>query len=381
MERWQTGGMAIIEPVALATGFLCLFQNKIKYEKTMKRIIIMLVFVLNVMNLMAQTKIIDSTTKLPVAYAVVYDGKGTVVGQSDELGVVNLKKGTKYSISHLGYKSYETDFFCGEKTILMSPTSYDLKDVSVEAKRKKYYHVRFYYRIVEDVNSIMKYYKEGFVDYSVNTKNRKTKLIGNTGRTYVLDSLLKLDVMRSFMVSDEHLGIPYLDSKSLYERIVSNKRNTIDESGNVLCGTDIFGTYVKHENSNEAVLSFDGLYPKQRKVLNLFGYTQVFDKFQNTEVFRDDNLGNHSPFDIKAFSAYRHFTLKHKKEDITKDINVKDEVFIVCSEYSDEKNKNSFSSITDEVLDEYRTKYPLEKVLLDHIHKMRRRTNFRKYMG
>ena len=346
----------------------------------MKRYFIMLVFVLNVMNMMAQTKIVDSATNLPVAYAIVYDSNGTVVEHSDESGMVNLNKGRKYSISHLGYKSYETNVFGGEKTIFMLPISYDLKDVSVEAKRKKYYHVRYYYRIIEDVNSIMKYYKEGFVDFSVNTKNRKVKLIGNRSRTYVLDSLLKLDVQRSFMVGDMHLGIPYLDSKSLYERIVSNKRNTIDDSGNVLCGTDIFGTYVKHEDSNEAVLSFDGLYPKQRKVLNLFGYTQVLDKFQNTEVFRDNNLGNHSIFDIRAFSAYRHFTLKHKKEAVTKDINVKDEVFMVCSEYSNEKNKNSFSAITSEILDEYRIKYPLEKVLLDHIHKMRQRTNFRKWM-
>ena len=160
-----------------------------------------------------------------------------------------------------------------------------------------------------------------------------------------------------------HVGTPYFHSK--------HKRTTIDDStGNVLLANHVIGSYIKHEDTHEAVYTIDELYPKTCISANLFGYHQVLDKFNSTTVFHDTGLGKHSIYDIKAFNEYRHLTLKHKKEAVTKDIDVNDEVYVIASEFSDDKQVNSFSKVTKAMIEGYRKKYPLEPIVLERLPKL-----------
>ena len=279
------------------------------------------------LRLSAQMGQKDYSAKLPVTNAVVYDSCGTVGSHSDDRGVVRLK------------------------------------NVNVQSRRKKYYHFRVYYRTVEDVNSTLKYYNEGIADFLVTTKNGKAKRVRCYSTLLASDSLLDLDKRRSFEVSDMHVGAPYIHSK--------HKRTSIDDStGNVLLGNQVIGSYVKHENTQEVVYSIDELYPKTRKVGNLFGYHQVLDKFKSTTVFHDTGLGKHSIYDMKAFFENRHLTLKHKKEMTPKDIDVKDELYVIASEFSDDNKVNSFPKVTKAMIEGYRNKYPLEPVVLERLPKL-----------
>ena len=102
----------------------------------------------------------------------------------------------------------------------------------------------------------------------------------------------------------------------------------------------------------------------------LFGYNQILDEHKYTEVYHDNNLDEHTVYDIKALSRYRHLTLKHKSEAVAKDINVRCEAFVICSEYSDNKDTTSFLKVTKEYIDSCRTNYALETVILDQLPKM-----------
>lgn len=301
-------------------------KHDIKTIKIMNKSLFVLLLVFCSLRLSAQTELKDSGTMLPVTNAMVYDSCGTVIGHSDDRGVIRLK------------------------------------NVNVESKRKKYYHFRVYYRTVEDVNSTLKYYNEGIADFLVTTKNGKAKRVRSYSSLFASDSLLALDIRRSFEVSDMHVGTPYFHSKP--------RRTTIDSTGNVMLANHVIGSFVKREDAHEVIYSVDELYPKASIVLNLFGYHQVLDKFNSTTVFHDTGLGKHSIYDIKAFNEYRHLTLKHKKEAVTKDIDVNDYVYVIASEFSDDKKGNSFPKVTKAMIDEYRNKYPLEPVVLEQLPKL-----------
>ena len=321
----------------------------------------------------AQTKIVDDATKLPVVNAIVYDSCGVVVDSSDKDGVVKLKNGNKYSISHLGYEPCYVDRYDGKSSIRLVPASYGLKNVTVGAKKKKYYYVRLYYRSIEDVNSCLKYYSEGIADFIVDCKNSKVKRVACYGRNLVMDSLVKLDIKKSFSLRDDYTGLPYLESKTCYEDILLSRKKSIDSDGNVMYEDHKIGTYIKQINSKEAIVSIDELFPKSQLNVNLFGFNQVLSKNQYVEVYHDNNLDEHTVYDIKALSRYRHLTLKHKSEAVAKDINVRGEAFVICSEYSDNKDTTSFPKVTKEYIDSCRTNYPLETVILDQLPKMQRK--------
>jgi len=45
-------------------------------------------------------------------------------------------------------------------------------------------------------------------------------------------------------------------------------------------------------------------------------------------------------------------------------------VFVIASEFSDEKQVNSFSKVTKAMIEGYRKKYPLEPIVLERLPKL-----------
>ena len=302
-------------------------------------ILALILFLTRLAGFAQQVMLVDSITKNPVGYATVYDANGTVIGHSDMGGYINLQKGFEYHISHISYES-KSLVYKEDSIIFLSPSSYELSEVNVTAKKKKYYHCKVYFRSIEHVDSCLKYYMDGIREFYIDTKSRKVHL-GNILTNYFMSKRQDIaQKKRSMMIGDRYMALPFLDKNTLYEETMRDKKRKI-ESGIVYADSIPIGNCEVFSDKNEMVLSIDALYPKNSLVTNLFGYTQVLSKHNKTEIYRYDDFNAPSVFNLKSSNSYRHLTLTHKKENLVRDIDVEDEFYVVEYEYTDTKELSS----------------------------------------
>ena len=286
-----------------------------------------------------QVMLADSITKNPVSYATVYDANGIVIGRSDMGGYINLQKGYEYHISHISYEP-KSFVYNDDSIIFLSPSFYTISEVSVTAKKKKYYHCKVYFRSIEHVDSCLKYYMDGIREFFIDTKSRKVHC-GNVVTNYFMSKRKDIaQKKRSMMIRDSYIALPFLDKTTLYEETMRNKKRNI-MSGIVYADSIPIGSQEVFSDKNEMFLSIDALWPKNALVTNLFGYTQVLSKQNKTELYRYDDSNAPSVFDLKSSNSYRHLTLTHKKENIVRDIDVEDVFYVVEYEYTDTKELSS----------------------------------------
>ena len=302
-------------------------------------ILALILFLTRLAGFAQQVMLADSITKNPICYATVYDANGTVIGRSDMGGYINLQKGFEYHISHISYEPRSL-VYNDDGIIFLSPSSYDLSEVNVTAKKKKYYHCKVYFRSIEHVDSCLKYYMDGIREFFIDTKSKKVHC-GNIETKYFMSKRKDIaQKKRSMMIEDRYMALPFLDKNTLYEETMRDKRRKI-ESGIVYADSIPIGNCEVFSDKNEMVLSIDALYPKNSLVTNLFGYTQVLSKHNKTEIYRYDDFNAPSVFNLKSSNSYRHLTLTHKKENLVRGIDVEDEFYVVEYEYTDTKELSS----------------------------------------
>lgn len=338
-------------------------------------ILVQLLFLCRLVGFAQKVMLTDSISQNPVGYATVYDTNGTVIGRSDIGGHICLQKGCEYHISHI---SYEPKGFVhnGDSIILLSPSSFNLSEVSVTAKRKKYYHCKVYFRSIEHVDSCLKYYMDGIREFFIDTKSKKVYL-GNTIRNYFMSNRQDIaQKKRSMMIGDKYIALPYLDKNTLYEEIVHDKKRNIQIpdvpsstrslSGIIYADSVSIGSQEVFLDKEEMLLSVDALYPKNALVTNLFGYTQVLSKHNKTELYRYNDFDAPTIFSLKSSNSYRHLTLTHKKEDIVRDIDVEDIFYVVEYEYTDTKESSS-SEMLQEDYRKYSGMFPLTERIREQL--------------
>ena len=323
-------------------------------------ILALILFLTNLVGFAQQVMLADSITKNPVSYATVYDANGTVIGRSDIEGYVVLQKGCEYHISHIGYEPRRL-VFDEDCIILLSPSSHQLSEVTVTAKRKKYYHCKVYFRSIEHVDSCLKYFMDGIREFYIDTKSKKAHC-GNVVTNYFMSN--RQDIAqkeRSMMMSDRYMALPFLDKNTLYEETMRDKKRNI-QSGVVYADTVSIGSCEIFPDKDEMLLSVDALWPKSTLVMNLFGYTQVLSKHNKTELYRYDDFNAPCVFNLKSSNSYRHLTLTHKKENLVRDIDVEDVFYVVEYEYTDTKESSS-PELLQEDYEKYSVLFPLtEKI-------------------
>jgi len=319
-------------------------------------ILALILFLTRLAGFAQQVMLADSITKNPICYATVYDANGTVIGRSDMGGYINLQKGFEYHISHISYESRSL-VYNDDSIIFLSPSSYELSEVNVTAKKKKYYHCKVYFRSIEHVDSCLKYYMDGIREFFIDTKSKKVHC-GNIVTKYFMSKRKDIaQKKRSMMIGDRYMALPFLDKNTFYEETMRDKKRNI-ESGIVYADSISIGSCEIFSDKNEMVLSIDALYPKNTLVTNLFGYTQVLSKYNKTESYRYDDFDAPTVFNLKSSNSYRHLTLTHKKENLVRDIDVEDEFYVVEYEYTDTKEFSS-SKVLQEDYKKYSGMFPV----------------------
>ncbi len=323
-----------------------------------------ILFVTGLAGFAQQVMLADSITRNPVSYATVYDVNGTVIGRSDMGGYIHLQKGLEYLISHISYepKSFVYD---SDSIIFLSSSSYKLSEVAVTAKKKKYYHCKVYFRSIEHVDSCLKYYMDGIREFYIDTKSRKVHC-GNIVTNYFMSKRKDIaQKKRSMMIGDRYMALPFLDKTTLFEKTMRDKKKNI-KAGVVYGDSIAIGRCEVLSDKNEMRLSIDVLWPKNAIVTNLFGYTQVLSKHNETELYRYNDLDAPSVFNLKSSNRYRHLTLTHKKESLIRDIDVEDVFYVVEFEYTDTKESSS-SDLFKEDYKKYSVMFPIDERIRERL--------------
>ena len=329
-----------------------------------KTIITILLAFISIEMLAQQVMLADSITKNPVCYATVYDANGTVIGRSDMGGCINLQKGFEYHISHISYEP-KSFVYNDDSIIFLSPSFYTISEVSVTAKKKKYYHCKVFFRSIEHVDSCLKYYMDGIREFFIDTKSKKVHY-GNVETNYFMSKRKDIaQKKRSMMIGDRYMALPFLDKNTLYEEIMRDKKRNI-ESGIVYADSISIGSYEIRSDNSEMLLSVDALWPKSTLVMNLFGYTQVLSKHNKTELYRYDDFNAPCVFNLKSSNSYRHLTLTHKKENLVRDIDVEDVFYVVEYEYTDTKELSS-SELLQEDYKKYSGMFPIPERIREQL--------------
>ena len=293
-----------------------------------------------------QVMLADSITKTPVSYATVYDANGTVIGRSDVEGYIRLQQGLEYHFSHIGYEP-KSLVYDDDSIVFLSPSSYKLSEVSVTAKRKKYYHCKVYFRSIEHVDSCLKYYMDGIREFFIDTKSKKVHCGNVVTNNFMSKRQDIAQKKRSMMIGDRYMALPFLDKNTLYEATMRDKKRNI-KAGIIYADSIAIGSYEVFSDKDEMLLSIDALWPKNTLVTNMFGYTQVLSKHNKTELYRYNDSDAPSVFNLKSSNSYRHLTLTHKKENVVRDIDVEDMFYVVEYEYTDTKELSSPESLQED---------------------------------
>ncbi len=329
-----------------------------------KTIFTILLAFISIEMLAQQVMLADSITKNPVSYATVYDANGAVTGRSDMGGYISLQKGYEYHISHIGYEP-KSLVYNGDDIIFLSPSSYIISEVTVTAKKKKYYHCKVYFRSIEHVDSCLKYYMDGIREFYIDTKSRKVHC-GNVVTNYFMSKRQDIaQKKRSMMIGDRYIALPFLDKYTLYEETMRDKKRNI-KAGVVYADSISIGSCKVRSDNSEMLLSIDALWPKNSLVTNLFGYTQVLSKYNKTELYRYNDFDAPSVFNLKSSNSYRHLTLTHKKENLVRDIDVEDMFYVVEYEYTDTKELSS-SELLQEDYKKYSGMFPITERIKEQL--------------
>ena len=337
-------------------------MNMRLYRRFLLLLVLLLETTFGLVGYAQQVMLADSITKNPVCNATVYDANGTVIGRSDMGGCINLQKGFEYHISHISYEP-KSFVYNDDSIIFLSPSFYTISEVSVTAKKKKYYHCKVFFRSIEHVDSCLKYYMDGIREFFIDTKSKKVHY-GNVETNYFMSKRQDIaQKKRSMMIVDRYMALPFLDRNTLYEEIMRDKKRNI-ESGIVYADSISIGSYEIRSDNSEMLLSIDALWPKNSLVTNLFGYTQVLSKYNKTELYRYNDFDAPSVFNLESSNSYRHLTLTHKKENLVRDIDVEDMFFEY--EYTDTKELSS-SELLQEDYKKYSGMFPITERIKEQL--------------
>ena len=339
-------------------------MNMRHYRRFLLLLVLLLETTFGLVGYAQQVMLADSITKNPVCYATVYDANGTVIGRSDMGGYINLQKGFEYHISHISYEP-KSFVYNDDSIIFLSPSFYTISEVSVTAKKKKYYHCKVFFRSIEHVDSCLKYYMDGIREFFIDTKSKKVHY-GNVETNYFMSKRQDIaQKKRSMMIGDRYMALPFLDKNTLYEETMRDKKRNI-ESGIVYADSISIGSCEIRSDNSEMLLSIDALWPKNSLVTNLFGYTQVLSKYNKTELYRYNDFDAPSVFNLKSSNSYRHLTLTHKKENLVRDIDVEDMFYVVEYEYTDTKELSS-SELLQEDYKKYSGMFPITERIKEQL--------------
>lgn len=308
------------------------------------------------LNVSGQAVLLDRTTGQRISYAQILNDKGAVVGTTDIDG--NLPQDLNdenVTIQHIAYnpKNVKSVLFEKDTPIYLTPIEYQLNAVTVTAENREYIYLRTYFRSYQLNDSSMKYFRDGYLDFFIDTKHKDAEKFVVKVRNFQNNSLIDKDKERANTVVDKYIYTPALDGLTLMETLKNEgwKYNTDSiESGLHL--NDIVGGAIKIDTIQKVLrVEYDVLATKGKKPKTLFGYTTRLENFYQTENYIY-NSEYQSYLDLINRKSYRKLFFSHEKDSKEQMIEIIDELYVLEHKYitKDEMKqyKKAFKSNSNE---------------------------------
>lgn len=308
------------------------------------------------LNVSGQAVLLDRTTGQRISYAQILNDKGAVVGTTDIDG--NLPQDLNdenVTIQHIAYnpKNVKSVLFEKDTPIYLTPIEYQLNAVTVTAENREYIYLRTYFRSYQLNDSSMKYFRDGYLDFFIDTKHKDAEKFVVKVRNFQNNSLIDKDKERANTVVDKYIYTPALDGLTLMETLKNEgwKYNTDSiESGLHL--NDIVGGAIRIDTIQKVLrVEYDVLATKGKKPKTLFGYTTRLENFYQTENYIY-NSEYQSYLDLINRKSYRKLFFSHEKDSKEQMIEIIDELYVLEHKYitKDEMKqyKKAFKSKSNE---------------------------------
>ena len=299
--------------------------------------ILVALFALSHLNLNAQIILADKTDRSVVAFAQVTDEKGNTIGMSDIDGCVRIdgKDGQVFVIKHLSYEPEKVKLShpANGDTLWLSPVHYNLNEVSVSARQLDYIHLKAYFRSYQQNDSCLKYFKDGIVHYYIPLHGKRVKRHVEASRLLENKGLIAKDRRRTNSVVDKYITTPYLEEKTLFERI-KRQADAFDEGLPYakLCMDGVPAGVCKQDSLTRRV-EYDVLAQEGgKREGKLFGYTTRIEAFVQTEIYRR-RAEYQSYIDLLSHRDYRKIFYKYKKDKHEQLVEVTDELYVLSQAY------------------------------------------------
>ena len=181
----------------------------IKYECRGFAILLLLLFVS--LNVSGQAVLLDKTTGQRISYTQILNSKGAVIGTTDIDGKLPQDLNDEVvTIQHIAYKpkSVKSSLFKEDIPIYLTPIEYQLNAVTVTAKNREYIHLKAYFRSYQLNDSCMKYFRDGYLDFFIDTKHKDAERFAIKIRNFQNDSLIDMDKERANTLVDKYIYTP-----------------------------------------------------------------------------------------------------------------------------------------------------------------------------
>lgn len=319
-------------------------QKTVHIKNSSNRTLFLLCLWLIAAHMTAQAILTDKNNGQPIPYAQITDKNGVTIGTTDENGMFpeNLAPG-KATIQHLAYdpKEIECGGLTADTVITLTPRFYTLGEVNVSADGMDYIHMRTYFRSYQLNDSCMKYYKDGFADFFIDIKKKKSKRFVSQLRNFENKRLTDKDRKRANTMTDKFTAMPYLEKHTLMEKLKREGMTFSSDTpvGGIWHDGTMAGTVSTDTVSGISCVTYNALENKKEKTGTLFGYTTrlVSHLLSETYHYRKGAQPYSSLINRKG---YRKIFYKHKKDSVWQTIEVTDELYVLKNEcVSSEKMK------------------------------------------
>lgn len=289
------------------------------------------------LDVSGQAILLDKTTGQRISYAQILNNTGAVVGTTDIDG--NLPQDVDdevVTIQHIAYspKSVKSSLFKEDTPIYLNPIEYQLNAVTVTAENREYIHLKTYFRSYQLNDSCMKYFRDGYLDFFIDTKHKDVERLAIKIRNFQNDSLIDMDKERANTLVDKYIYTPSLDGLTLMETLKKEGwKFTTDSIDSRLRLNKMVGGAIRIDTIQRVLrVEYNVLSTKKKTPKILFGYTTRFENYYQTENYIY-NPGYQSYMDLINRKNYRKLFFSHKKDTKEQMIEIFDELYVLEHEY------------------------------------------------
>ncbi len=223
----------------------------------------------------------------------------------------------------------------------------NLQEVNVTETRPRFVRLKGYYRSYQHNDSILKYYKDGIVEYFINLKNGKVALNRYEGRTMHNSSLIAQDRKRAFTYSDDDTFRPWPEGKTFIE--LCRKKYQLKDSVGIqliMLNNRTIGTIRQDSIAKKCLIEIDQIPTYDKLEHQLFGFYKedLTDHF--AEAYQISPEDYYSFKDLLYQKYDNSYLYWYKKDSHKQLIHVTTELYITEKEYVASKSNIKSSAST-----------------------------------